>query len=126
MTITTRVQSVSFRVADQDRALSFYTEVLGCEFVADFEALPGERLVIVTPPGADVTLLLLAKDSQIPNAVRLATPNAQEAFERLLQSGATLHNDEVLHLEGSPPMFHFADADGNSLVFMQESVPEMD
>jgi len=41
MTMTTRVQSVSIPVADQDRALKFYTEVLGCELRTDVEVWPG-------------------------------------------------------------------------------------
>jgi hypothetical protein len=32
----------------------------------------------------------------------------------------TLHNDEVVHLDGAPPMFFFADPDGNGLVYMEE------
>lgn len=121
MGITTRVQSASVRVADQDRALTFYTEVLGCEVVDDVEALPGERLVIVTPPGGDVALYLVDEHSQIPDAVRLATPDAEAALARVRESGVTIHNDEVLRLEGNPPMFFFADPDGNGLVFVEET-----
>ena len=51
MTMTTRVWSVSSPVADQDRALAFYTEVLGCELRTDIEVWPGARLVEVVPPG---------------------------------------------------------------------------
>src|SRR5580658_1755068 len=39
MTMTTRVQSVSIPVADQDRALAFYTQVLGCELRTDIGAM---------------------------------------------------------------------------------------
>ena len=49
--MTTRVQSVSIPVADQDRALAFYTEVLGCELRTDIEVWPGARLVEVVPRG---------------------------------------------------------------------------
>ena len=49
--MTTRVQSVSIQGADQDRALAFYTEVLGCELRTDIEVWPGARLVQVVPPG---------------------------------------------------------------------------
>ena len=54
--MTTRVQSVSIPVADQDRALAFYTEVLGCELRTDIEVWPGARLVEVVPPGSSVGL----------------------------------------------------------------------
>jgi len=103
MTMTTRVQSVSIPVADQDRALAFYTEVLGCELRTDIEVWPGARLVEVVPPGSSVGLVLLPPDSEIPVAVRLGTTS-----------------DEVIHLDGSPPMFFFADPDGNGLVYLEE------
>jgi catechol 2,3-dioxygenase-like lactoylglutathione lyase family enzyme len=43
MRMTTGIQSVSIPVADQDRALAFYTEVLGCELRHDVEVWPGAR-----------------------------------------------------------------------------------
>src|ERR1700723_497310 len=107
MTMTTRVQSVSIPVADQDRALAFYTEVLGCELRTDIEVWPGARLVEVVPPGSSVGLVLLRPDSEIPMAVRLGTTNAEGAPAGLRRAGAGLHNDGVVLLEGPPPMFFF-------------------
>jgi len=77
-------------------------------------------MIEVVPPGSEVGLILLPPDSQIPLAVRLGTTDAQEAHDRLAAAGATLHNDEVLHLEGTPPMFSFADQDGNGLVYIED------
>jgi hypothetical protein len=76
--------------------------------------------VEVVPPGSSVGLVLLPPDSEIPMAVRLGTTNAETAYGRLRQAGARLHNDEVVHLDGSPPMFFFADPDGNGLVYLEE------
>ena len=120
MIMTTRVQSVTMPVADQDRALRFYTEVLGCELRTDIEVWPGARLVEVVPPGSSVGLVLLPPDSQIPVAVRLGTTDAEAAHARLRRAGATLHNDQVVHLEGAPPMFFFSDPDGNGLVYLED------
>jgi catechol 2,3-dioxygenase-like lactoylglutathione lyase family enzyme len=120
MTMTTRVQSVSIPVADQDRALAFYIQVLGCELRADVEVWPGARFVEVVPPGSSVGLVLLPADSEIPMAVRLGTTDAEVAHARLREADAKLHNDEVLHLDGAPPMFYFADPDGNGLVYLEE------
>lgn len=119
--MTTRVQSVSVPVADQDRALRFYTEVLGCDLRTDIEVWPGARLVEVVPPGTDVGLVLLPADSEIPLAVRMGTSNAEVAYDRLRDQGATLHNDEVVRMDGVPAMFFFADPDGNGLVYLEES-----
>ena len=71
-------------------------------------------------PGSSVGLVLLPPDSEIPMAVRLGTTSAETAYARLRQAGARLRNDEVVHLDGYPPMFFFADPDGNGLVYLEE------
>jgi catechol 2,3-dioxygenase-like lactoylglutathione lyase family enzyme len=120
MTMTTTVLSVALPVADQDAALAFYTEVLGCELRYDVEALPGARMVEVVPPGSNVGLVLLPPDSPIPMAVRLGTTDADAAYARLADAeGVVLHNEKVLRWEGVPPMFHFSDPDGNGLVYLE-------
>lgn len=123
MVATTRVLSVSIPVADQDRALEFYRDVLGCEVRADLEVWPGARLVEVVPPGSSVGLVLLPPDSEIPMAVRLGTPDAAAAHAALREAGVTLHNDDVVLLDGAAPMFFFADPDGNGLVYIEEDGP---
>ena len=120
MTMTTRILSVSMPVADQDKALAFYTDVLGCEIRVDAEIWPGTRLIEVVPPGSSVGFVLLPPDGDLPVAVRMGTADADAAYARLREAGATLHNDEVLHLDGAPPMFFFADPDGNGLVYLQD------
>jgi catechol 2,3-dioxygenase-like lactoylglutathione lyase family enzyme len=103
MAMTTRVLTVSIPVADQDRALAFYTEVLGCELRPDVEVWPGARLVEVVSPGSAVGLVLLPHDSEIPMAVRMGTTDAEAAHAQLSAAGATLHNEEVVHLEDNQP-----------------------
>ena len=119
--MTTRVLSVSVPVADQDAALRFYTKVLGCELRTDVEVWPGARMVEVVPPGSSVSLVLLPPDSQIPVAIRLGTSDAQQAHDRIRAAGVTLHNDELLRLEGVPAMFSFTDPDGNGLVYLEDA-----
>jgi len=121
MTMTTRVLSVSVPVADQDAALKFYTEVLGCELRTDVEVWPGARLVEVVPPGSSVALVLLPPDSQIPVAIRLGTSDAQQAHDAVRAAGVTLHIEELLRMEGVPPMFSFSDPDGNGLVYLEDT-----
>jgi catechol 2,3-dioxygenase-like lactoylglutathione lyase family enzyme len=120
MTMTTRVLSVSLPVADQDQALRFYTEVLGCEVRTDVEVWPGARLVEVVPPGSSVGLVLLPADGELPLAVRMGTSDADAAHARIREAGVTLHNPEVIRMEGVPAMFFFADPDGNGLVYLEE------
>lgn len=121
MTATTRVISISIPVTDQDKAVAFYTEVLGCDLVADTELWPGARLVEVRPPGSAVSLLLLPPDSEIPVAIRLGTSDADEAHARITASGIAPLNEEPLRWDGVPPMFAFADPDGNALVYLEDS-----
>jgi catechol 2,3-dioxygenase-like lactoylglutathione lyase family enzyme len=120
MAKTTRVLSVSVPVVDQDVALRFYTEVLGCEVRADVEVWPGARLIEVVPPGSSVAILLLPPDGEIPVAVRLGTTDAREAHERIRATGVTLHNEELVLLDGVPPMFSFTDPEGNGLVYLED------
>src|SRR5919202_117634 len=121
MAMTTRVLSVSVPVTDQDAALTFYTEVLGCELRTDVEVWPGVRMVEVVPPGSSVSLVLLPPDSQILVAVRLGTSDAQEAHDRVREAGVAVHNDELVRLEGVPAMFSFTDPDGNGLVYLEDT-----
>lgn len=118
--MTTRILSVSVPVADQDAALKFYTEVLGCEVRTDVEVWPGARLVEVVPPGSSVGLVLLPPDSEIPVAIRLGTRDAQHAHDAIRTAGVPLHNEKLVRIDGVPAMFSFADLDGNGLVFMEE------
>lgn len=50
--------------------------------------------------------------------------HAEAAHQRLRAAGVTLHNDEVVRLDGTPPMCFFADADGNGLVLVEEDAPD--
>ena len=119
--MTTRVLSVSVPVTDQDAALTFYTKVLGCELRTDVEVWPGARMVEVVPPGSSVSLVLLPPESQIPVAIRLGTSDAQQAHGRVREAGVTLHNEELVRLEGVPAMFSFTDPDGNGLVYLEDT-----
>ena len=119
--MTTRVLSVSVPVADQDAALKFYTVVLGFELRTDVEVWPGARMVEVVPPDSSVSLVLLPPDSEIPVAIRLGTPDAQHAHDRVRATGVTLHNDELVRMDGVPAMFSFTDPDGNGLVYLEDT-----
>lgn len=95
--------------------------MLGCELRTDVEVWPGARMIEVVPPGSSVALVLLPADSQIPVAIRLGTSDAQQAHDLLRASAATLHNEELVRMQGVPPMFFFSDPDGNGLVLIEDS-----
>lgn len=120
MITTSRILSFTLTVDDLDRAATFYRDTLGFEIRQDFEAWPGARFVEVVPPGSTVALMLVPRDTELPVAVRMTTPGATAAFDQLRQGGATVHNEGVVRLGDYPPMFHFADPDGNGLVYIEE------
>lgn len=119
MTPITRLQSISLPVADQDRALAFYVDVLGCTLRADVEIWPGVRWVEVVPPGTDVGLALLDPASGLPIGARFGTTDAEAAHASLGAAGAEL-DEGVLRIDPAPPMFTFRDPDGNLLVLIEE------
>jgi catechol 2,3-dioxygenase-like lactoylglutathione lyase family enzyme len=120
MAITTKVLSVTVPVPDQDRALEFYRDVLGCEVRYDGEPWPGARMIEVVPPGSSVGIVLLPPDSEIPVAVRMATSDANAAYEQVKNAGVTTHNEGPITIGGGSPMFFFDDPFGNGLVYIQE------
>ncbi len=50
-----KLANVIVPVADQDRALKFYTDALGLETRADVPFGDGNRWIEVAPPGAETT-----------------------------------------------------------------------
>lgn len=57
-----RIKFLGMPVADQDRALAFYTETLGFSLVTDQPMGPGQRWIEVKPPKGDTGLALFTPD----------------------------------------------------------------
>lgn len=53
-----KIANVIIPVADQDRALEFYTEALGLEKRVDQPFGDGNRWIEVAPPGADTPIAI--------------------------------------------------------------------
>lgn len=117
--LATRVLSVSVPVDDQDEALTYYRDVLGMEVRVDEEVWPGARWLEVAPPGSEVSIVLLPRDSAFPIGIRIGTGDADAAHAALTAAG-TAPDTEVLHLDIDNPMFSFADRDRNVLVVIQD------
>lgn len=116
---TSRIQSVSIPVADQDRAKQYYCDVLGFELLTDVVLWPGARLIEVGLPGSDVTLLLLSDNGEIPIGVRMGVVDVDAAHRVVRRHDPTVR-EEVLRLDFAPPMFEFVDPDGNTLVYLED------
>jgi lactoylglutathione lyase len=113
---------VGVPVSDQDRALRFYTEVLGFEVRVD-APLPqlGTRWIMVAPRGASVSVALVAERDGVPSGVetgiRFSTPDADAAHATLAARGVRV--GDVLRWPGVPPMFAAHDVDGNRFEIVQ-------
>ena len=61
------ISALALLVDDYDRAIAYYTEVLGFRLIEDTQQGAGKRFVRVTPPGSEPALLLAraAKPEQI-------------------------------------------------------------
>jgi catechol 2,3-dioxygenase-like lactoylglutathione lyase family enzyme len=73
MTVPTGVKYLTLFVSDQDRALDFYTNVLGFEKRVDNPAPGGERFIGVALPGEQFLLILWPGTPGQP--VQSATPH---------------------------------------------------
>src|SRR5580704_3605267 len=86
----TRLGTVLVPVADQDRAVAFYTQTLGFEKRIDAD-FGGGRWIEVAPPGAATTLALTAATEQAPagsgSELSLATRDAAADHAELVARG---------------------------------------
>lgn len=116
------IRTVGVPVRDQDRALTFYTTVLGFDTRMDVSMAAGVRWVEVAPPGAGTSIALVLEHDGVPagveTGIRLTTADAQADHAALLARGVDV--DEVLRWPGVPPMFAFRDQDGNGLEIVQD------
>jgi lactoylglutathione lyase len=117
----TSMRTVGVPVRDQDRALDFYTGILGLAKSLDVEMGGGRRWIEVTPAEGGTTIALIpAKPeapAQVETGIRLCTVDADALHAHLLEHGVSA--DEVLRWPGVPPMFAFRDLDGNGLEIVQ-------
>jgi catechol 2,3-dioxygenase-like lactoylglutathione lyase family enzyme len=119
-----QIGTVIVTVADQDRAIAFYTEKLGFEKRADIPVNDDFRWVEVAPAGAETTIAVVpprpgdpAGDKQ--TGIALSTTDVDADHAQLAARGVDV--DESISRMGDPvpPMFWLRDPDGNSLLVVQ-------
>lgn len=117
-----KVVYVAMLVSDQDRALAFYTNVLGLEKRYDNPTPYGPRFLTVGVRGQDFELVLWPGTPGKPESIRglvpavctIETENCRVAYEALRSRGVTFDPPEVLERPwGYVAMFN--DPDGNRL-----------
>ena len=116
-----RIVYTTVFVSDQDRALHFYTDVLGLEQRADNPTSDGPRFLSVAVTGQDFQLVLWPGtpgeaqpvDGRIPAAYTIEVSDLREMFEALKSRGVKFDTEVLEYPWGYVAVFQ--DPDGNRL-----------
>ncbi|MFF7902792.1 VOC family protein [Streptomyces sp. NPDC088817] len=117
----THASFVTLPVADLDRALRFYTDVLGFEAVADRD-MPQGRWLQVAPAGAQTAFTLSGPgmggfEPGSARGIMLVTTDVDTDCARLAQAGVPVQGPDDLPWGR---MASFTDPDGNGLMLLTE------
>jgi catechol 2,3-dioxygenase-like lactoylglutathione lyase family enzyme len=74
------IAALALLVDDYDRAIAYYTEVLGFRLIEDTPQGPTKRFVRVAPAGDGATALLLAKAAKPEQAARIGDQTGGRVF----------------------------------------------
>ncbi len=117
---TLSIQTVTIPVADQDRALAFYRDVLGFEVRAD-AIFGGDRWLTVAPSGSAVDFTLHPPVRSSPGwqqGIVLHTNDIDGVIAALRNAGVEVADAQR---QGWGIQTQFADPDGNGFVLLQQS-----
>jgi catechol 2,3-dioxygenase-like lactoylglutathione lyase family enzyme len=116
-----KIQVVSVPVSDQDKAKAFYVDMLGFGVLSDTEMGPGQRWVMLAPPGGGAAITLVTWFSTMPpgSMKGLVYEVADVAATRADLTGKGL---DVSVIESAPwgRFVTLDDPDGNGLVLQQQ------
>ena len=115
---------VMFAVADQDAALTFYTEKLGFEVRSDtrFGEHDEMRWLEVAPPESRTRLALNPPMGGEPGggSIGVETADVLGEYARLSAIGDIDVDPEPMRTPGAPLLFMLRDPDGNVVVVVEE------
>jgi catechol 2,3-dioxygenase-like lactoylglutathione lyase family enzyme len=120
----TQVGRVMVPVADQDRAIAFYTDKLGFSLTADVPFGEDDRWVEVSPPAGGAALALVPPQGDYQpgrnTGIALTSPDPNADYAELKGKGVDV-DEELMGGDGTVPlMFFFRDGDGNHLLLVEE------
>jgi predicted enzyme related to lactoylglutathione lyase len=116
-----KVFYTSVLVSDQDKALDFYTNILGLEQRVENPTPDGPRFLTVGVEGDDFQLVLWPGTpgqaepvgGRVPASITIETEDCRKTFEELKSRGVQFETDVVEYPWGSVALF--VDPDGNRL-----------
>ena len=123
-TRVSKVANVIIPCADQDRALAFYTDLLGLEKRTDMPFGEGARWIEVAPTGGETVIALCPPGpNTVPGkketGITLQTDDIDSYHAQLKGRGVDV-DAQVSRFGGPvPPMFWFRDPEGNTLLVVQ-------
>jgi lactoylglutathione lyase len=124
-TTMTNIGVAMFTVADQDAALTFYTEKLGFDVRADVRfGEHGEyRWLEVAPPGSHARLALNPPMGGQPGGggIGVETPDVLGEHKRLSAIGGIDLDPEPMRSPGTPLLFMLRDPDGNNIAVVEQA-----
>lgn len=114
-----KVPYVALLVSDQDKALDFYTNVIGFKKRGDFpQPGGGPRFLTIGVEGQDFELVLWpgapGKPQQGSAVYTIEVDDCRAAFDKLMSSGVKFEPPEVLEFPWGYAA-RFKDPDGNAL-----------
>jgi catechol 2,3-dioxygenase-like lactoylglutathione lyase family enzyme len=122
----TRVSTVCVVTGDQDRAIDFYVNRLGCELRADVPFGGSYRWVEVAPPGGDTTIALAPPPESwdsVPGGVQTGITFETHDIDALhaeLKAAGVDVDDEVSRMgDPVPPLLWLRDPEGNVLMVVE-------
>jgi len=122
-----KIATVVVPVADQERALEFYVEVLGFEKRVDVPFGGGYRWIEVAPSADSVTTIAIAPPPEgkpaggAETGISLHTEDIDGYHADLKAHGVDVDPD-VSRMGGPvPPLFWFRDPEGNTLMVVGDS-----
>ncbi len=116
-----KLANVIVPVADQDRALQFYTETLGLEKRADVPFGDGNRWIEVAPAGADTPIAICPPGPDVTaggkdTGISLQTDDIDGYHAQLKNRGVEVDSEVSRFGDAVPPLFWFRDPEGNKLM----------
>jgi predicted enzyme related to lactoylglutathione lyase len=118
-----KLANVIVPVADQGRALEFYTDALGLEKRVDVPFGDGNRWIEVAPPGAETPIAICPPGPQVTaggkdTGISLQTDDIDGLHAKLKNRGVDV-DAEVSRYGEAPPLFWLRDPENNTLMVVE-------
>jgi catechol 2,3-dioxygenase-like lactoylglutathione lyase family enzyme len=122
------IHATTIVVADQDKAIKYYRDVLGFDLTDDVPMGPSMRWVTVAPHGADTRIALSVPswhtkkpslEKGIETGIAFSTPDMKATYAELKKRGVNFKSEPEMQPWGKLGVW-FTDPDGNGF-FMAEA-----